>query len=143
MEKPRCALWLFCFDWLSQRARYFTPTIELTMAKLTLSDLSTLVSLPQDDSSPLETPKPKKLGYDGKPIILKVKLDKGGRKGRIVTLITGFQSNPQVLERMCKELKNKCGAGGNVIDNSIEIQGDHKKKVVPYFTEMGYNVKEQ
>lgn len=108
------------------------------MQKLSsLADLSSLLG----NTPPQENEQKTKTGYDGKPQKLKVALDNKGRKGKSVTLITGFQSNPDELDTIARKLKSQCGAGGNVIDNSIEIQGDHVEKVKKMLVTMGFLIK--
>ncbi|WP_138429789.1 translation initiation factor [Fodinibius saliphilus] len=72
---------------------------------------------------------------------IKVKLDTGGRRGKTVTMISNIQHNPQVIEKLEKKLKQKCGAGGTSYAKTIEIQGDHVDKVRKYLKDEGYNVK--
>lgn len=72
---------------------------------------------------------------------LRVQVSRKGRKGKTVTIISGFQSNPETLAALVKQLKNQCGAGGTVKDNEIEIQGDHKQKLVEILTQLGYRTK--
>mgnify|MGYP000034152512 CR=1 FL=1 len=45
------------------------------------------------------------------------------------------------LARMGKELKRLCGSGGTVKDGVVEIQGDHRDRVVAWLAERGYEVK--
>lgn len=72
---------------------------------------------------------------------LRVQASRKGRKGKTVTVISGFQSNPETLAALVKQLKNQCGAGGTVKDNEIEIQGDHKQKLVEILSKLGYKAK--
>ena len=72
---------------------------------------------------------------------LRVQASRKGRKGKTVTVISGFQSNPETLTTLLKQLKNQCGAGGTVKDNEIEIQGDHKQKLVDILIKLGYKAK--
>jgi translation initiation factor 1 len=72
---------------------------------------------------------------------LRVQSSRAGRKGKTVTIITGFQAKPETLTAILKQLKSQCGAGGTVKENEIEIQGDHKQKLVQVLTQMGYKVK--
>ena len=68
---------------------------------------------------------------------VKVFIEKKGRKGKTVTMVTGIPHNPQVIERMARELKKKCGAGGTSYQKTIEIQGEHLEVVNKYLEEEG------
>lgn len=72
---------------------------------------------------------------------LKVQASRKGRKGKTVTLISGFQIQPAALTELVKQLKAQCGAGGTVKDKEIEIQGDHRQKLIEVLSRMGYKVK--
>lgn len=104
-----------------------------------LSSLSDLASLLPESAQTKEQQSAKK-GYDGKPQKLKVVHDSKGRKGKTVTLITGFQSTPAELDTIARTLKSQCGAGGGVLDNAIEIQGEHSEKVKKILTAMGFTI---
>lgn len=72
---------------------------------------------------------------------LRVQATRTGRKGKTVTVITGFQAKPETLQALLKQLKTQCGTGGALKDSEIEIQGDHKQKLLEILTKMGYKVK--
>ncbi|MBR8833585.1 MAG: translation initiation factor [Stigonema ocellatum SAG 48.90 = DSM 106950] len=72
---------------------------------------------------------------------LRVQATRSGRKGKTVTVITGFQSKPETLQTLVKELKTQCGTGGTVKDNEVEIQGEHKQKILEILTKLGYKAK--
>ena len=72
---------------------------------------------------------------------LKVSLDKSGRAGKQVTLISGYTGKTGDLEVLAKILKTKCGTGGSVKDREILIQGDVRDKVVEILTKEGYRAK--
>lgn len=75
-------------------------------------------------------------------IDLRVSLDKKQRKGKAVTLITGFGDlHIDDLKDLAKTLKSKCGVGGAAKDGEIIIQGDHVQKVMGLLKEEGFKVK--
>lgn len=71
---------------------------------------------------------------------LKVEIDKKKRKGKTVTLISGFIGTDEDIKTLAKSLKTKCGVGGSVKDNEILIQGDFKKKIIDILDSMNYSV---
>lgn len=72
---------------------------------------------------------------------LRVLLDKSGRAGKTVTLVTGFVGKADDLETLGKILKGKCGVGGSVKDGEIILQGDQREKLINLLTKDGYKVK--
>lgn len=72
---------------------------------------------------------------------LKIQASRKGRKGKTVTVISGFQAKPETLGDVLKQLKTQCGAGGTVKDQEIEVQGDHAQKVLQVLTQLGYKAK--
>lgn len=72
---------------------------------------------------------------------LRVSLDSKKRKGKTVTLITGFVGTEDDLKDLAKVLKTKCGVGGSAKDNEIIIQGDFREKVKAILTAEKYKVK--
>ena len=72
---------------------------------------------------------------------LRVILDKKQRKGKSVTLITGFVGSEEDLKSLGKEIKSKCGVGGSAKDEEIIIQGDVREKVMKILLEKGYRAK--
>jgi translation initiation factor 1 len=72
---------------------------------------------------------------------IRVQSTRSGRKGKTVTVITGFQHSPESLNKLLKQLKSQCGSGGTLKDDTLEIQGDHRQKLVKVLGDLGYKVK--
>lgn len=72
---------------------------------------------------------------------LRVEASRAGRKGKTVTIVRGFQASGPTLTDLLKRLKAHCGAGGTLKDSEIEIQGDHKQKIVEFLINAGYKAK--
>ena len=67
--------------------------------------------------------------------------DSKRRRGKTVTVVGGLQHDPATLERLLKQLKQQCGAGGTVKDGELEIQGDHRQRVAEALAALGYKIK--
>ena len=76
---------------------------------------------------------------------IKIMRDKKGRKGKMVTVASGFALTDQDLNALAKTLKSLCGAGGTTKiggdSQVIEVQGDHREKIAQKLTSLGYKVK--
>ena len=70
-----------------------------------------------------------------------VNIDRKGRGGKQVTLVSGFVGTQEDLAALGKQLKIKCGVGGTAKDGEITIQGDLRDKVTELLKGMGYNAK--
>ena len=64
-----------------------------------------------------------------------------GRAGKGVSVITGLALAAPELAALATRLKKLCGAGGAVRDGVIEIQGDHRDRLVQELVKLGYDAK--
>lgn len=72
---------------------------------------------------------------------VKVSRETAGRRGKGVTVVSDLTLNEEQLKELATKLKNACGSGGTAKDGRIEIQGDHRDKLVEQLEKLGYRVK--
>jgi translation initiation factor 1 len=72
---------------------------------------------------------------------VRVSRETGGRGGRTVTVARGLALDAAALDALARRLKAGCGSGGTVRDGAVEIQGDHRDKVVAMLEQDGFRVK--
>ncbi|NJN31150.1 MAG: translation initiation factor [Synechococcales cyanobacterium RM1_1_8] len=86
----------------------------------------------------LERPQPEKTPAEHD---LRIQTSRKGRGGKTVTLIGPFEQRPETLKTLLKELKAFCGTGGSAQEDRLEIQGDHREKLLLKLTALGYPAK--
>ena len=59
------------------------------------------------------------------------------RYGKITTVVSGFDKSIDV-KGTGKALKAKLACGGTVKNKTIELQGNHKKRVKPILVKLGF-----
>jgi translation initiation factor 1 len=73
--------------------------------------------------------------------IVRIGRETKGRRGKGVTTITGLPLDEDGLRELAAKLKNRCGSGGTVKQDRIEIQGDHRETVLAELELLGYRAK--
>jgi translation initiation factor 1 len=71
---------------------------------------------------------------------LRIWLDRKGG-GKIITVVKGFVGLSSDLETLGKQLKSLCGSGGTVKDQEVQLQGDHRDKVITWLLSKNYKAK--
>ena len=71
--------------------------------------------------------------------LLKVRLEKR-KRGKLVTVISGFTCVSSQLQQTLSHLQSQCGAGGSIDQQNIELQGDHTARVPTLLIARGYRI---
>ena len=74
-------------------------------------------------------------------ITARLRIEKAGRKGKIVTVVEGLPKNRAFLKDLTGELKKACGSGGTAGPDHVEIQGDHRDRVRQLLRAKGWIVR--
>lgn len=63
------------------------------------------------------------------------------RYGKKMTIVDGIVDNTISLDKLLSTLKSKCACGGTIKDGTIELQGDHSRRVQQVLEEMGFKAR--
>ena len=63
------------------------------------------------------------------------------KKEKVVTVVRGLSATGNDLPTLLGGLKDRCGAGGTLDGDTLEIQGNHLERLRTLLAEMGYRVK--
>jgi translation initiation factor 1 len=74
-------------------------------------------------------------------IVAKLRMEKKGRGGKVVTVVDGLPQNAAFLKELSQELKRACGTGGTAVDGAVELQGDLRDRVRELLLKKGFVVK--
>lgn len=73
--------------------------------------------------------------------VIRLRRETKGRKGKGVTVLSGFGVSSNQLKDIAKRLKKHCGVGGSVKEYAIEIQGDQRDHLEKWLSAHGYHFK--
>lgn len=73
--------------------------------------------------------------------IVRVGRESKGRRGKTVTTVRGVPLAADELRALAGELKRLCGTGGALKPEGIEIQGDHRDRLLRELEDRGFRVK--
>jgi translation initiation factor 1 len=76
-----------------------------------------------------------------KSTVVRVGRETKGRGGKGVTIISDLPLDENGLTELATKLKNRLGTGGTVKEGRIEIQGDHRDRIVAELESIGYRAK--
>lgn len=68
----------------------------------------------------------------------RVRREKSGRAGKVVTVIYDLQCSESDLKELAKELKVTCATGGTIKDGKIELRGDQRDRAVALLIKKGF-----
>jgi translation initiation factor 1 len=85
-------------------------------------------------SSQSEEPVPDK-------VVARLRIEKAGRRGKTVTVVEGLPRNSDFLKKLATEIKRTCATGGGVVEDRIEVQGDHRDRLRTSLGSKGWTVK--
>jgi translation initiation factor 1 len=68
---------------------------------------------------------------------VRVRLERQGRGGKVVSVVENLPGHPERIEEIARTLKARCGAGGTVKGRAVEIQGDHRDRIVAALEALG------
>jgi translation initiation factor 1 len=74
-------------------------------------------------------------------IVAKLRIEKKGRGGKTVTVVDGPPRNVDFLKELAQEFKRACGAGGAVLEDGVELQGDLRERIRERLQKKGFTVK--
>ncbi|MCA9319838.1 MAG: stress response translation initiation inhibitor YciH [Planctomycetes bacterium] len=76
--------------------------------------------------------------FDG---VVRIRRETKGRGGKTVTVVWGLGWPTNELKALAKSLKKRCGSGGSVVEDRIEIQGDHADVIERTLAAQGLRVR--
>lgn len=73
--------------------------------------------------------------------VVRIRRETKGRGGKAVTVLDGLPLAEAELKKLARDLKQRCGVGGSIKGESIEIQGDQRPVLKAELEKRGFTVK--
>ena len=90
---------------------------------------------------PPRAPQQRASGAGAGPARVVVGRQVAGRGGKAVSVISGLPLDEAQLAELATRLKRLCGAGGSIKEGVIEIQGEHRERLVAELCRLGFAAK--
>lgn len=90
---------------------------------------------------PQPKPPPRKTGAQKNPLPDDgvIRIVRENRRGGVMSVVFGLDERE--VGEVAKTLKKLCGTGGTAKNGVVEIQGDHREKILAHFERAGRKVK--
>jgi translation initiation factor 1 len=75
------------------------------------------------------------------PAQQQVRVQRESKGGKTVTVIRGLGMRESDLTKLLKELKSSLATGGSVEGDAIQVQGDHRDRLVTLLNGRGFKAK--
>ncbi|MCF7821393.1 MAG: translation initiation factor [Mariprofundaceae bacterium] len=72
---------------------------------------------------------------------VRIRRESKGRGGKCVSVIDGLPLDEKEMKALLKKLKGQLGTGGTVKNACIEIQGEHREKLLPLLEKEGHKAR--
>jgi len=72
---------------------------------------------------------------------IRIRRESKGRGGKTVSVVDGLALDEAALKKLLKQLKGSLGTGGAVKNGTLEIQGEHREKLVMMLEKLGYKAR--
>ncbi|MFQ5518796.1 MAG: translation initiation factor [Mariprofundus sp.] len=72
---------------------------------------------------------------------VRIRRESKGRGGKVVCIVDGLQLDDNSLKKLLKTLKSQLGTGGAVKNSMLEIQGDHREKLLLLLEKQGHQAR--
>jgi len=72
---------------------------------------------------------------------IRIRRESKGRGGKTVSIVDGLPLDDAALKKLLKQLKRSLGSGGAVKNGMLEIQGDHRDKLLILLEKLGHKAR--